>query len=206
MLPRRAHRPRPAPPGRRRAVVLRAGALGLVSALLLVPAGLLDGSPTRAQAGAPSDALQGTFVYAGRPAAGERIIRDAIDAGLRGLEPELERLARARLAESTWLPRTIQIDASAERIRVRYEGEDSRTFDTEPGEPENMFSPSGVRAQLIQSVRPDGGIQQNLRALDGTQINMLTPTRSGGLALDVVISSRRVRREIRFQLLYRRSS
>ncbi|HJL16994.1 MAG TPA: hypothetical protein RMH99_15120 [Sandaracinaceae bacterium LLY-WYZ-13_1] len=173
-------------------------------ALGAVCAALAPGGST-AQAPQPSPSLPGTWRLDGDLAQARQTVRQAVEPALASLTPDIQRLARARIAETTWVPQTIEIQASSDRIHVAFEGSESRTFETTPGQPQNVFSRSGVRASLTQSFRSDGGIQQQFRAMDGTQYNFLIPQSDGQhLNLDVLMQSRRLNDDIRFSLRYRK--
>lgn len=174
-------------------------ALGLLAAAVMAPA---LHAPA---AGAQSPALSGTWRLAGDPASAQASIQQSVEPALTTLAPDLQRLARARIAETTWVPSTITIAATPARISVAYAGTENRTFDTPPGQPQNVYSRSGVRAQLTQSYLPDGSIQQQFVAMDGQQFNVLLPDPSGRtLFLDVTMRSPRFSQEIRFRLAYQR--
>ncbi len=184
-------------PARRLFVAL--AALGPLAAAVMVPA---LHAPA---AGAQSPALSGTWRLAGDPASAQASIQQSVEPALMTLAPDLQRLARARIAETTWVPSTITIAATPARISVAYAGAENRTFDTPPGQPQNVYSRSGVRAQLTQTYLPDGSIQQQFVAMDGQQFNVLLPDPSGRtLFLDVTMRSPRFSQEIRFRLAYQR--
>lgn len=184
-------------PARRLCVAL--AALGPLAAAVMVPA---LHAPA---AGAQSPALSGTWRLAGDPASAQASIQQSVEPALMTLAPDLQRLARARIAETTWVPSTITIAATPARISVAYAGAENRTFDTPPGQPQNVYSRSGVRAQLTQTYLPDGSIQQQFVAMDGQQFNVLLPDPSGRtLFLDVTMRSPRFSQEIRFRLAYQR--
>lgn len=175
----------------------------LVALSLLMAGGAVIALPGSAQA--PS--LSGTWRLAGDPAAMQASVQQQwIEPALATLTPDIQRLARARIAETTWVPVTIVVNATPARISVSFHGAENRTFDTAPGQAENVYSRSGVRAQLTQSYRTDGGIQQQFVALDGTQFNWLVPEASGRqLFLDVQMQSPRIPTPIRFRLTYQRA-
>ena len=175
-------------------------------ALPILAAGLAALAPTSlGQTGQPSPALSGTWQLEGSVDQAESTVQHAIAPAVVGLTPDIERLARARLAESTWVPQTIHIQAATDHIHIELVGAEQRTFDAAPGQTQNVFSRSGVRAQLTQTYRPDGGIQQQFRAVDGTQYNFLIPEPGGQrLNLDVLMESRRLASEVRFRLTYRK--
>lgn len=178
-------------------------ALFALSAFALLAA--IAPTRSRGQTAHPSPALTGTWQLEGSVEQAQQSVEQAIEPAVRGLTPDIERLARARIAETTWVPQTIQITATDDRIHVALAGSESRAFDTPPGQPQNVFSRSGVRAQLTQTYRPDGGIQQQFRAMDGTQYNFLVPQPGGRqLNLDVLMESRRLAGDIRFRLTYRK--
>lgn len=178
--------------------------LPLLGAAALAAA--LAPAPSSGQNAQPSPALSGTWQLEGSLQQAQQTVRQSVEPAVARLSPDIQRLARARIAESTWVPQTITIQAAPDRIRVQLQGSQSRTFDTAPGQPQGVFSPSGVRAQLTQTYRPDGGIQQQLRAMDGTQYNFLIPQADGQhLHLDVLMQSPRLSGEIRFRLRYRKT-
>ncbi len=171
----------------------------LTAAALLIAAAL--GAPATAQ----SPALSGTWRLQGDPASAQAAIQHSVEPALAALAPDIQRLARARVAETTWVPSTITIAATPARISVAYAGAENRTFDTAPGQPQNVYSRSGVRAQLTQSYLPNGSIQQQFVAMDGQQFNVLAPDAGGHtLYLDVTMRSPRFSQEIRFRLTYQR--
>jgi hypothetical protein len=148
--------------------------------------------------------LGGRWVVQGNSGQLRQMVNQAVEPAIAGLSPDLQQYARQRIAESTWIPATIVINATAQRISVQYQGEENRTFDTAPGQSTNVFSRSGVRAAVTQIFRPDGGIQQQFQAMDGRQINVLT-TSGNSLNLSVTIQSPRLgQNTIQFQLTYNR--
>jgi hypothetical protein len=182
----------------------------LVSAATLAAAALVAAalSPTRAlpRAAAQAAGLNGTWVLAGDPTQAEAMISQTIEPALITMAPDLLPAARARLAETTWVPSTITIDASPARIAIGFVGAERRNFDTAPGQPENVYTRSGVRAQLTQNFRPDGSVQQQFVAMDGTQWHVLSADGGGqSMTLDVVLRSQRLAREITFRLTYQRA-
>lgn len=177
----------------------------LVLSLVLGGAAAVPGSSERAAAQAPS--LNGTWRLVGDPAAMQAgIQQQAIEPAIATLTPDIQRLARARIAETTWVPATIVIAATPARISVNLQGAENRTFATAPGQPQNVYSRSGVRARLTQSYRSDGAIQQQLVAMDGTQYNWFVPDPNGRtLYLDVQMQSPRIPTLIRFRITYQRA-
>jgi hypothetical protein len=152
-----------------------------------------------------SPSLGGRWVVQGNTGQLRQQVNEAVEPAIAGLSPDLQQYARQRIAESTWIPATIVINATPQRISVQYSGEENRTFDTAPGQATNVFSRSGVRAAVTQIFRPDGGIQQQFQALDGRQINVLTAN-GNSLSLSVTITSPRLgQNQIQFQLSYNRS-
>ena len=157
------------------------------------------------QGGAPSPALTGSWQLASSPEQALQTVAAAVEPAVAPLAPDIQRLARARIAETTWIPNQLVIQATPAQISVQFIGSDNRTFDTAPGQAQNVYSRSGVRAQMIQTYRPDGGIEQRFRALDGTQFNFLVPDPNGQtLNLDVLMQSQRLAQEIRFRVQFRR--
>jgi hypothetical protein len=148
--------------------------------------------------------LAGAWTIDGNPGQLRQMVQQAIEPALGGLNPEMQTYARNRVAETTWIPATIRVTTTAANITVQYEGEENRTFNTAPGQPQNVFSRSGVRAAVTQVFRPDGGIQQQFVAMDGTQINVLTPA-GNRMNLDVQLTSPRLSRPIQFRLVYNRA-
>jgi hypothetical protein len=161
-------------------------------------------APPHAAAQAPSP-LNGTWQLSGDPTQAAAMIQQTIEPALAVMTPDLQRVARARLAETTWVPSTITVTTAPNRIAVGFAGAENRTFDTAPGQPQSVFSRSGVRAQMTQTFRPDGGIEQQFVALDGTQWHMLVPDANGQVMyLEVLLRSPRLGQDIRFRLVYQR--
>jgi len=181
--------------------------LMLASGALVLIAALVPPSPAPAQVPAPSPALTGTWQLHGTVAEAHATVQAAIGPAVASLTPDIRRMARARIAESTAVPSTIEIQARPDHIHLAFTGEDNHTFESEPGGSQNVYSRSGVRAQLTQTYRPDGGIEQRFRAIDGTQWNFLSPQPDGQtLHLDVLMRSRRLTQDVRFRLVFRRTS
>ncbi|MGE3634784.1 MAG: hypothetical protein AB7P00_33095, partial [Sandaracinaceae bacterium] len=155
------------------------------------------GSSTHAQNGAPSPMLNGTWRLATQVAEAQSSVERAIGPALSRLAPDRQQLARARLAESTWVPQQLVINASAQQISVQVVGQENRTFTSSPGQAQNIYSRSGVRASLTQVFRPDGGLEQQLRAMDGTLYNFYFPVDSRSLNLDVLIESDQLSGQVR---------
>ena len=177
----------------------------------LAPSGLLPSAGRahdtqkrpNAQKQGPSPAINGTWRLAGSVQQAQQTVQQAVEPAVAPLTPDIQRLARARIAETTWVPQTITIQATPARILITYAGSENRTFDTPPGQPENVYSRSGVRAQMIQQFRPDGGIEQRFQAMDGVQHNFLSAN-GNELHLDVLMTSPRIQGEIRFRISYQR--
>lgn len=173
---------------------LLALSVSAIAAALLWPA---------AELGAQAPTLNGMWRLATDPGQAQASISQSIEPALGALRPDLQQVARARIAESTWVPSTITVASTPARISIDFVGAEHRTFDSAPGAPQNVYSRSGVRAQLTQSYRPDGGIQQQFVALDGTQWNNLLPDASGQrMVLDVTLRSQRFTHDIQFRLAY----
>lgn len=183
----------------RRARVLSWG-LGLSAALALC---LATAAPSAGQQAPVSTALNGTWQLVGSVQAAEQTVARAIEPTVQPLAPDIQRMARVRIAESTWVPRTVTIGASAAEISVHVVGSMDKTFRAAPGQGVNVYSPSGVRARLTQVFRPDGGIQQSFRTMDGIQHNIYTPN-GAQMLLDVSLQSPRLRGTIQFRLRYQR--
>jgi hypothetical protein len=186
----------------------RFGAFAALSLIVLAVAMLAPAPGSSGRAVAQSPALSGTWRLAGDPASMQTTVQQQwIEPALATLTPDIQRLARARIAESTWIPATITVVATPVRIAVTFQGAENRTFDTAPGQPQNVYSRSGVRAQLTQTYRNDGAIQQQFVAMDGTQFHWLVPDASGRTPyLDVQLQSPRIPTPIRFRLTYQRAS
>lgn len=151
-----------------------------------------------------SASLGGRWVVQGNAGQLRQMVQQSVEPAIAQLSPDLQQYARQRVAESTWIPATIVINATPQRIAVQYQGEENRTFDSAPGQAQNIFSRSGVRAAVTQIFRPDGGIQQQFVAMDGRQVNILVPN-GNSLNLDVVLESPRLSRPITFRLVYNRA-
>ena len=176
----------------------------LALALCFVGAGA-GVEPARAQNAQPSPHINGTWRLGMPEAQAQQTVQSAVNPAVLRLAPNMQQMARARLAESTWIPQSLVIQATPAQISVQVTGSENRTFTTTPGQPQNVYSRSGVRASLTQLIRPDGGIEQQLRALDGTQFNFYTPASDGRtLNLDVLIQSQRLTQEIRFRIPFTR--
>ncbi|MBX3275181.1 MAG: hypothetical protein KF729_33255 [Sandaracinaceae bacterium] len=159
-----------------------------------------------AQVPGPSPTLNGTWRLDGSVEDARTTVQAAVNPAVAPLTPDVQRMARARIRESTGIPSQIVIQASPERMRLEISGEDAHVFEGAPGESQNVYSRSGVRAQLTQTYRPDGGIEQRFRTLDGTQWNFYTPQPDGQrLYLDVLMRSQRLARDIRFRLSFSRA-
>jgi hypothetical protein len=178
----------------RRALIACAG---LAAIAALAPASRSTGQ---------SPAIAGTWrIQGGNASQAQQAVSQAVEPAIRALAPDLQQYARTRIAETTWVPVTIRvIAATPQRITIEYQGSENRTFDTPPGQATNVYSRSGVRAQMTQTYRPDGGIQQQFVALDGTQWNSLMPQGST-LYLDVRMQSPRLSQPINFRLTYDRT-
>lgn len=173
--------------------------------LCLAALGSQPADRASAQTAQPSPHINGTWRPAIPMPRAQQTIQAAVNPVVARLAPNMREMARARLAESTWVPEQVVIDASPSEITVQVAGQENRTFSTTPGQPENVYSRSGVRASLTQVIRPDGGIEQQLRALDGTQYNFYTPQPDGRtLNLDVLIQARQLTQEIRFRIPFTR--
>lgn len=171
----------------------------LATAALLVPLA------TRAQGSQPSPHLSGTWRLSTPMPQAQQTVEAAVAPAVAPLRPDMQRLARSRLAESTWVPSQLVIQASTAQISVQVIGQENRTFTSTPGQPQNVYSRSGVRASLTQQFRPDGGLEQQLRAMDGTQYNFYTPGADGrSLNLDVLIQSRQLSQDVRFRVAFAR--
>lgn len=180
----------------------------LRSSFALLAAGSLLSlaSVITAQTPAPSPALSGTWRLQGSVEAARTQIQAAVNPAVAPLTPDIQRMARARISESTGIPTQIVIEATADRLRVQVSGDEEHVFEGAPGASQNVYSRSGVRAQLTQTYRPDGGIEQRFRAMDGTQWNFYSPQSDGRtMFLDVLMRSQRLAGDIRFRLVYTRA-
>lgn len=176
-------------------------ALGLAGLSLLLAA--LVPSAGQGQR-APRARVGGTWTYDGPAAQGEAIVRGAVEPIVAGMRPDLQRIAEERIAESTWLPTRIRIGVRPRRIEVALTGRERRTFASAPAQVLQVPTRHGY-AQLTQSVRADGGVQQDFTSLDGTQQNLYVPgPNSRSMILDVTLRSPYFPSDIHFQLAYRR--
>jgi hypothetical protein len=148
--------------------------------------------------------VAGTWHYAGSANEGNTIVQQAVEPVLAYMDPGIQDAARERIAESTWLPTTIRIGARRGRIQVALTGRQRRTFSSALGQPVQVLRPHGDYAQLTQTVRDDGGLQQEFVAIDGTQQNIYVPGPRRTMVLDVTLISPALPSEIHFQLNYRR--
>jgi hypothetical protein len=179
--------------------------------LLVVPCLLLLGlafaipSASHGQR-ARQSGIAGTYRYAGSPEQGQMIVAQAVEPVLAMMRPNMQQLARERIAESTWLPTTIRIRAPRGRVEVALTGAERRTFQSPIGSPVQVpMRRPGEYAQLTQILRSDGALQQDFVAIDGVQQNIYVPVENGAMVLDVTLRSPALPSEIHFQLEYQRS-
>jgi hypothetical protein len=176
--------------------------------LFALPALLLLGafltSPNQGAGQAGGAAVAGTWRLRSDAASGEATVRNAIELVVGRMRADLQPLARERIAESTWLPTRIRIGASRGRVQVALDGAERRTFASPIGQPVQVPMRSGEYAQLVQSVRADGAVEQRFVALDGTQQNLYLPGPSRTMTLDVTLQSPVFPSAIHFLLEYER--
>lgn len=174
----------------------------LVSLVVLFAA--LAGAPSigAGQRGAAS--VAGTWRYAGTPEQGAAIVRQAVDPVVARMRPDMQAIARERIAESTWLPTQIRIGVRGARIEVALRGLERRTFASPLGRVIQVPMRAGQYASLTQTLRDDGGVQQDFVALDGTQRNVYSPRADRTMLLDVTLESPSLPSTIHFQLHYAR--
>jgi hypothetical protein len=177
--------------------------LSAPAAALLTAAALLAPPHLPAQAGAPSPALDGRWAYLGDPAEGQAQIDQQVERAIAQLSFDMQDMARDRIAETAFVPPFIEIATNAGQLHLEYGGPLGRVFEGPPGQPSNVYSPSGVRAASTLRVRPDGSLEHQLRAADGNQINHLS-IEGDNLVLSIHMESVRFNRPIDFQLRYRR--
>lgn len=158
--------------------------------------------PSQGQSQAARTALGGSWVYSGAPAQGEQIVAQAVEPVLAVTRPDIVQIARERIAESTWLPTSIRIRAGR-RLEVALSGSERRVFAGAAGSTIQVPMRHGY-AQLVQTIRPDGGLQQSFTALDGTQQNVFSAGPGGTMILDVSLQSPQLPSQIHFALEYRR--
>lgn len=176
-------------------------------ALVLVPCLLLLASlaiPAASSGQQTRVGVAGTWSYAGPAAQGESIVRQAVDPVVSMMRYDLQPVARERIAESTWLPTRIRITAGGRRVQVALTGSERRMFRTMGAPIQVPMRQPGQYAQLTQYVRPDGALQQDFVAVDGTQQNVYYPGPNGTMMLDVTLQSPILPSAIHFQLQYRR--
>lgn len=178
--------------------------------LLALPAAVLAlaavaAAPSAGQSQASRAAVSGAWGYAGAPADGEAIVRAAVEPVVLRMRPDIQAAARERIGESTWLPTRVRIGGAGGRVDVRLEGRERRRFATRPGQVLQVPLRSGQYAQLVQSVRPDGAVEQRFQALEGVQTNVYRPGADGTMELDVTLASSMFAEDIRFTLAYRRA-
>ena len=118
------------------------------------------------------------------------------------MRTDLQPIARERIAESTWLPTSIRI-RTGRRLEVALQGSERRVFTGAPGATIQVPMRHGY-AQLVQTIRPDGSLQQDFTALEGTQRNVYAAGPGGTRILDVSLQSPQLPSPIQFQLEYRR--
>ncbi|MGE3635368.1 MAG: hypothetical protein AB7P00_36030, partial [Sandaracinaceae bacterium] len=90
--------------------------------------------------------------------------------------------------------------ARAPPPRAPVAGQAPRPSTSSPGPAQTIYRRSGARASLPQVFRPDGGLEQQLRAMDGTQYNFYIPVDSRSLNLDVLIESDQLSGQVRFRI------
>jgi hypothetical protein len=173
---------------------LAAGVLLLVSALAFPVA----------SSGQARNGVTGTWGYSGAPQEGESIVRGAIEPVLSMMRPDLQNVARERIAESTWLPTRIRIASRRGRVEVALTGAERRTFSSVLGRPVQVPMRHGY-AELTQFIRSDGALQQEFVAIDGRQHNLYLPQPNRTMLLDVTLESPQLPSPIHFQLAYRRA-
>ena len=178
-------------------------ALALVPCLLVLTASLAA-PPSGAGQSARRTDLAGRWSYLGAASNGERIVTDAVEPVIAQLPPDIQQIARERIAESTWLPTTVRIGARRGQLRVDLRGQQRRTFAGAPGATIQVPMRHGY-AQLVQTLRPDGALQQDFTAIDGVQRNVFVPGPNGTMVLDVTMRSPTLPTDIHFQLQYRRA-
>lgn len=174
----------------------------LAPSVLLVAAAL--GAPSAGAGQQGGTPLSGTWRYRGAPHQGEAIVRQAVEPVVSRMRPDLQPVARERIAESTWLPTTIRIGASPRRVQVALAGQERRTFASAAGQVLQVRLRNGQYAQLTQQLLPDGSLEQQFVSLEGTQINRYVPGPGRSMLLDVRLTSPVLPNDIHFQLEYER--
>jgi hypothetical protein len=178
---------------------MRRWLLALPCLLLL---GAVLGAPSSSVGQAGGSAVSGSWRYRGAPEEGTTIVRNAVEPVLMRMRPDIQAVARERVAESTWLPTRIRIGANRSRVQVALQGQERRTFASAVGRPIQVPMRSGQYAQLTQQLLPGGGLEQQFVALDGVQTNRYLPGPNGTMLLDVTMTSSMLPSDIRFQLEY----
>ncbi len=172
--------------------------LGIFVAFLLA-------SVASAQVSAPDPRYGGTYRFDGSEEDGRRRVRSAIEPALARMNPLMRAIAERRLDQSVPVARRIIVALNGDRISVRYEGEQSRTFESRAGHPRTVEARDGREARLTQLFR-DGHLEQVFEGENGRMYNVFQLAEDGRrLTLEVVMTGERLEQPIRVQLPYVRA-
>ncbi|MCZ7677489.1 MAG: hypothetical protein M5U28_01410 [Sandaracinaceae bacterium] len=175
-------------------------ALGLLAAAVMAPA---LHAPA---AGAQSPALSGTWRLAGDPASAQASIQQSVEPALTTLAPDLQRLARARIAETTWVPSTITIAATPGAHLGGLRGHREPHLLTRPRASRRTSTAAAACARSSRRATcPTAASSSSSSRWTASSSTCSCPIRSGRtLFLDVTMRSPRFSQEIRFRLAYQR--
>ena len=131
-------------------------------------------------------------------------IRQALEPAIESIPFLMRSMARSRLNERFRVVRTIEIALPADRIRVRYTGERSRTLESRRGHPVTIESEEGNEARMTQLFR-EGHLEQIFEGENGRMYRVLELSEDGSrLSATTILQGDRLEQPIRITQPYRR--
>ena len=147
--------------------------------------------------------IAGRWTFNGSVPEGEAIVAQSVEPALMYVRPNIQALARERIAESTWLPEHIRIRVRRDHVTVDLRGQEHRVFAGQTGRPIQVRTRHGY-AELTQYLDANGALHQRFVALEGTQHNIYHPEENGRMRLEVRLESPSLPQPVHFTLNYRR--
>lgn len=178
----------------------------MLGGALTLAIGGWQASPARTQDAAEAalaERVSGQWQLAIEQSEARSRIERGIARATANMPPLVDAIAARTLRERTPLSRTLEIDATAARLAVRF---DHSFYDTRPGHPRTVPVPEdpSTSMEVVQHFR-DGRLEQIFTTSQGRRWNTFTLSEDGRtLTLEAVIQSSRLPAPVRFTIPYRR--
>ncbi len=176
-------------------------ALGVAGALLVLA------TSAGAQTSHELTDYAGAYTYARSLDHGRRVVRGAIESGIKQLTPILRPFARIIMSRQDPLVHRFTIRIKGARVFIRTVGEKTHDLSTKLGVARTITTPEGKRAQLTYRF-VGGRLEQYIKGKKGSRQDNVFLLSKGGKAIRfrAAIYDRRIKTPVRFSLHYKRTA